>query len=164
MKTMINIIKLRAVSSLNEVSLHMMECVQARIYYLTAEKRLQAILGENGQAQSQTSAASSVPSSVINGNHFEDSGVPGLNKKQQMVYQAIRESGSTDAQGLHINKVSGRHPDIRGPYLHSASWAMTNVTFTIIILFIFSSAVAVEAQHAWRVRTRNAGCSRVPIK
>ncbi|XP_003741065.1 replication protein A 32 kDa subunit-A [Galendromus occidentalis] len=101
MKTMINLIKLRAVSSLNEVSLHMMECVQARVYYLTAEKRLQAILGES-QAPSQPSK-SSAP--INNGTTFDDSGVPGLNRKQQMVYQAIKEAGANDSQGLHINKL-----------------------------------------------------------
>lgn len=101
MKTMVNFIKLKAVSSLNEVSKHMLECVQARLYYLTAEKRIEAVLGDSksNATQSSKSSANSIPS---NGNKFDDSGVPGLNKKQHMVYQAVKESSSL---GLHIDKL-----------------------------------------------------------
>lgn len=44
MKTMITVIKIRALSSINELFRHSLECTHARLSYLTSDLRAQSLL------------------------------------------------------------------------------------------------------------------------
>ncbi|XP_022653596.1 replication protein A 32 kDa subunit-A-like isoform X2 [Varroa jacobsoni] len=104
MKVMITVIKIRALSSINEVFKHSLECTHAKLSYLTVDKRSEQILSKvaiGGQRIGAGGTAASV--STIDLSSIGSSGVSGLNRNQEMVYCAIREGGPL---GINIEKVA----------------------------------------------------------
>jgi len=108
MKTLVTVIKIRALTSINDVSRHMLECIHARMSYLTKEKRAELAKGGSSQsagASMQTAGASGMGAAVGSGGdaNLGSSGVNGLNRNQEMVYLTIRAGG---ALGIHLEKVT----------------------------------------------------------
>ncbi|OQR68788.1 replication protein A 32 kDa subunit-like [Tropilaelaps mercedesae] len=100
MKTMITVIKIRALSSINEVFRHSLECTHAKLSYLTSDQR-----AEQHALNGTKNIGSGGFVNPVSTNNNSSSGVNGLNRNQEMVYCAIREGGSI---GINIEKVTAK--------------------------------------------------------